>query len=93
MHSLNPSLVARRFVAVTSSTAAPVNTAAAGGAAAPVAAAGPHRYQLPKSLKEYKVLCSAARKPITLLALLKQLEGKGQCVVFASSLDTTHRCA
>ncbi len=52
---------------------------------------GPQRYQLPKSLQEYKILCSTARKPITVLALLKQLEGQS-CVVFASSLDMTHRC-
>lgn len=52
--------------------------------------AADHRYHLPRSLQEFKVLCSAARKPLTLLGLLQELRGQ-PTVVFASSLDTTHK--
>eukprot|EP00197_Chlamydomonas_leiostraca_P015958 CAMPEP_0202884200 /NCGR_PEP_ID=MMETSP1391-20130828/40555_1 /ASSEMBLY_ACC=CAM_ASM_000867 /TAXON_ID=1034604 /ORGANISM="Chlamydomonas leiostraca, Strain SAG 11-49" /LENGTH=378 /DNA_ID=CAMNT_0049567343 /DNA_START=12 /DNA_END=1145 /DNA_ORIENTATION=- len=49
-----------------------------------------HRYHLPRNLQEFKLPCSAARKPLVLLALLKELAGHAT-VVFASSLETTHK--
>jgi len=49
-----------------------------------------HRYHLPRSLQEFKVLCSGARKPLTLVALLQELRHE-PTIVFASSLETTHK--
>ena len=49
-----------------------------------------HRYHLPRSLQEYKLRCSGARKPLVLLALLRELKEQST-VVFASSLETTHK--
>ncbi|GAX75525.1 hypothetical protein CEUSTIGMA_g2968.t1 [Chlamydomonas eustigma] len=55
------------------------------------ASAADHRYHVPRSLQEFKVLCSdAGSKPQTLLALLKQLKGEST-VVFASSVEMTHK--
>jgi ATP-dependent RNA helicase DDX51/DBP6 len=51
---------------------------------------GGQRYQLPTSLQQYKILCSAERKPLMLLALLQELRGQST-VIFASSVETTHR--
>jgi superfamily II DNA/RNA helicase len=41
-------------------------------------------------LRQYRLLTSAERKPLALLALLEQLKGQ-PTLVFASSLETTHR--
>ena len=49
-----------------------------------------HRYHLPRSLQEFKLLCDASRKPLTLLCLLDELKDQST-VVFTSSLDTTHK--
>ncbi|KAG2450423.1 hypothetical protein HYH02_004925 [Chlamydomonas schloesseri] len=60
-----------------------------GGSAAAAAAA---RYSLPRSLSEYRLLCSAARKPLALLALLADASAAGESViVFTSSLEMTHK--
>ncbi|KXZ56228.1 hypothetical protein GPECTOR_1g199 [Gonium pectorale] len=63
-----------------------------GGSATGAAAAGggPTRYSLPRSLSEYRLLCSAARKPLALLALLSEAAGQS-IIVFTSSLDMTHK--
>lgn len=49
-----------------------------------------HRYHVPRSLQEFKVLCAGSQKPQALLALLEELQGQST-VVFTSSLDTTHK--
>lgn len=49
-----------------------------------------HRYHLPRSLQEFRVMCSGARKPLTLLALLHELREQST-IVFASSLEITHK--
>ncbi|KAG1663277.1 hypothetical protein FOA52_006318 [Chlamydomonas sp. UWO 241] len=49
-----------------------------------------HRYHLPRSLKEFKLVVAGAQKPAALLALLEQLSGT-PTMVFTSSLDTTHK--
>lgn len=55
-----------------------------------MAATGPQRYKLPEQLQERQVAVSGAQKPLALLALLEQLAG-GKTLVFASSLDMTHK--
>jgi superfamily II DNA/RNA helicase len=51
---------------------------------------GGQRYQLPATLQQHKLLCSAERKPLMLLAVLQELRGQST-VIFASSIETTHR--
>ncbi|XP_011096614.1 DEAD-box ATP-dependent RNA helicase 1 isoform X1 [Sesamum indicum] len=51
---------------------------------------GHRRYQLPEHLKSFKVLCKSKLKPLYLLALLETLQGE-KCIVFTSSVDSTHR--
>ncbi|KAL0352827.1 UNVERIFIED_CONTAM: DEAD-box ATP-dependent RNA helicase 1 [Sesamum angustifolium] len=51
---------------------------------------GHRRYQLPERLKSFKVLCKSKLKPLYLLALLETLQGE-KCIVFTSSVDSTHR--
>ncbi|KAL0442495.1 UNVERIFIED_CONTAM: DEAD-box ATP-dependent RNA helicase 1 [Sesamum latifolium] len=51
---------------------------------------GHRRYQLPEQLKSFKVLCKSKLKPLYLLALLETLQGE-KCIVFTSSVDSTHR--
>ncbi|KAK4440192.1 DEAD-box ATP-dependent RNA helicase 1 [Sesamum alatum] len=51
---------------------------------------GQRRYQLPEQLKSFKVLCKSKLKPLYLLALLESLQGE-KCIVFTSSVDSTHR--
>ncbi|GFR41488.1 hypothetical protein Agub_g2179 [Astrephomene gubernaculifera] len=61
-------------------------------ATAAAAAAAAARYSLPRSLSEFRLLCSAARKPLVLLALLSEAAAEAQsCIVFTSSLDMTHK--
>eukprot|EP00878_Enallax_costatus_P014990 GHUV01015694.1.p1 GENE.GHUV01015694.1~~GHUV01015694.1.p1 ORF type:complete len:376 (+),score=142.16 GHUV01015694.1:952-2079(+) len=49
-----------------------------------------HRYALPKGLQQYRVVVPAQHKPLALLGLLHSLAGSTS-IVFASSLETTHR--
>ena len=48
------------------------------------------RYPLPKALKEYKVVCAGADKPLVAAALLQQLAGQ-PTVVFTASVEATRR--
>jgi ATP-dependent RNA helicase DDX51/DBP6 len=59
------------------------------------------RYALPPALRQHRIVVPAQHKPLALVALLSQLTTAGgaaadgapcgRCLVFASSLDTTHR--
>ncbi|KAI3430318.1 hypothetical protein D9Q98_004914 [Chlorella vulgaris] len=49
-----------------------------------------HRYQLPRSLQELKLVVPAERKPAALAALLQELQGE-QTIIFTSSVESTHR--
>jgi ATP-dependent RNA helicase DDX51/DBP6 len=54
-------------------------------------------YSMPEQLQEYTVECTAEQKPLVLLALLlerlQEAKEKSIIVVFASSLESTHRLA
>lgn len=50
-----------------------------------------HRYVLPTGLQQYRLVVPAQHKPLALLGLLQSLAGSTS-LVFASSLETTHRC-
>ncbi|MEW5301961.1 MAG: hypothetical protein WDW36_004784 [Sanguina aurantia] len=54
------------------------------------ASAEDHRYHLPSTLQEWKVVVPAPRKPVALLSLLHDLAGQS-VVIFTASLDTTHK--
>jgi ATP-dependent RNA helicase DDX51/DBP6 len=49
------------------------------------------RYTLPAALGQYRLVVPAQHKPLALVGLLHRL-GQARSVVFASSLDMTHRC-
>ncbi|WIA32126.1 hypothetical protein OEZ86_002976 [Tetradesmus obliquus] len=49
-----------------------------------------HRYAVPKQLSQWRLVVPAQHKPLALLGLLHQLAGSST-IVFASSLETTHR--
>ncbi|CAN0921606.1 DEAD-box ATP-dependent RNA helicase 1 [Linum grandiflorum] len=51
---------------------------------------GNTRYQLPEKLESYNLVCESELKPLYLVALLQTL-GKGKCIVFTSSVESTHR--
>ncbi|KAL3502192.1 hypothetical protein ACH5RR_036641 [Cinchona calisaya] len=51
---------------------------------------GEKRYQLPEQLKSFKVICESKLKPLYLVALLQSLQGD-KCIVFTSSVESTHR--
>lgn len=51
---------------------------------------GQTRYQLPEKLDSYKLICESNLKPLYLVALLQNLGGE-KCIVFTSSLESTHR--
>ncbi|CAA2984515.1 DEAD-box ATP-dependent RNA helicase 1 [Olea europaea subsp. europaea] len=51
---------------------------------------GPRRYQLPEQLKSLEVICESKLKPVYLLALLESLQGE-KCIVFTSSVESTHK--
>ncbi|GMY37974.1 DEAD-box ATP-dependent RNA helicase 1 isoform X1 [Fagus crenata] len=51
---------------------------------------GPNRYQLPEKLESYKLICESKLKPLYLVALLQNLGGQ-KCIVFTSSVESTHR--
>ena len=50
-----------------------------------------HRYALPRALREYKVVCAGADKPLVAAALLAQLAPE-RTVVFTASVEATRRC-
>ncbi|KAF3450553.1 hypothetical protein FNV43_RR06640 [Rhamnella rubrinervis] len=51
---------------------------------------GKLRYQLPGKLESYKLICESKLKPLYLVALLQNL-GREKCIVFTSSVESTHR--
>ncbi|KAK1280643.1 DEAD-box ATP-dependent RNA helicase 1 [Acorus gramineus] len=51
---------------------------------------GETRYKLPEKLESYKLICESKLKPLYLVALLEGLQGE-KCIVFTSSVDSTHR--
>ncbi|KAK2987045.1 hypothetical protein RJ640_004771 [Escallonia rubra] len=51
---------------------------------------GQMRYRLPEQLESYKVICGSNLKPLYLVALLQTLQGE-KCIVFTSSVESTHR--
>ncbi|XP_030476265.2 DEAD-box ATP-dependent RNA helicase 1 [Syzygium oleosum] len=52
--------------------------------------AGQRRYRFPEKLESYKLICQSKLKPIYLVALLQNLGGE-KCIVFTSSVESTHR--
>lgn len=48
------------------------------------------RYALPRSLKEFKVVCAGADKPLVTIALLRQLVHE-PTLVFTASVESTRR--
>ncbi|CAI9097027.1 OLC1v1033319C1 [Oldenlandia corymbosa var. corymbosa] len=51
---------------------------------------GENRYQLPKQLESFKLICESKLKPVYLVALLQSLQGE-KCIIFTSSVESTHR--
>ncbi|KAJ0092146.1 hypothetical protein Patl1_26412 [Pistacia atlantica] len=51
---------------------------------------GQSRYKLPDKLESYKLICESKLKPLYLVGLLQGLEGE-KCIVFTSSVESTHR--
>lgn len=51
---------------------------------------GKQRYRLPEKLESYKVICESKLKPLYLVALLQNLLEE-KCIVFTSSVESTHR--
>lgn len=51
---------------------------------------GKNRYQLPELLRSFKVICEAKLKPLYVVALLQGLQDE-KCIVFTSSVESTHR--
>lgn len=51
---------------------------------------GQIRYQLPEHLESFKLICEPKLKPLYLVALLQSLQGE-KCIVFTSSVESTHR--
>ncbi|KAK7827707.1 dead-box atp-dependent rna helicase 1 [Quercus suber] len=51
---------------------------------------GQSRYKLPEQLESYKLICESKLKPLYLVALLQNLGGE-KCIVFTSSVESTHR--
>lgn len=51
---------------------------------------GKIRYQLPEHLASLKLICEPKMKPLYLVALLQSLQGE-KCIVFTSSVESTHR--
>ncbi|KAJ6387036.1 hypothetical protein OIU78_016877 [Salix suchowensis] len=51
---------------------------------------GQRRYQLPEKLESYKLICASKLKPLYLVAVLQHLGGE-KCIVFTSSVESTHR--
>ncbi|XP_038881724.1 DEAD-box ATP-dependent RNA helicase 1 [Benincasa hispida] len=51
---------------------------------------GKRRYKLPEKLESYMLICESKLKPLYLVALLQSLGGE-KCIVFTSSVESTHR--
>ncbi|CAL5430650.1 unnamed protein product [Camellia sinensis] len=51
---------------------------------------GQRRYQLPEQLESFKLICESKHKPLYLVALLQTLQEE-KCIVFTSSVESTHR--
>ncbi|KAI3700737.1 hypothetical protein L2E82_45375 [Cichorium intybus] len=51
---------------------------------------GKIRYKLPEHLESFKLICEPKLKPLYLVALLQSLQGE-KCIVFTSSVESTHR--
>ncbi|XP_052179742.1 DEAD-box ATP-dependent RNA helicase 1 isoform X2 [Diospyros lotus] len=51
---------------------------------------GQRRYRLPEQLESFKLICESKLKPLYLVALLQTLQGE-KCIVFTSSVESTHR--
>lgn len=51
---------------------------------------GMKRYRLPEKLQSFKLICNSKLKPLYLVALLGELQGE-KCIVFTSSVESTHR--
>ncbi|CAN1249210.1 DEAD-box ATP-dependent RNA helicase 1 [Linum perenne] len=51
---------------------------------------GKKRYQLPEKLESYTLVCESKLKPQYLVAVLQTL-GNEKCIVFTSSVESTHR--
>lgn len=51
---------------------------------------GKKRYRIPTKLESYKLICQSNLKPLSLIALLQELRGN-KCLVFTSSVDSSHR--
>ena len=48
------------------------------------------RHAVPKSLKEYKLVCTGADKPLHAVALLRQLAAE-PTIIFTASVEATRR--
>ncbi|XP_058189820.1 DEAD-box ATP-dependent RNA helicase 1-like, partial [Rhododendron vialii] len=51
---------------------------------------GQRRYRLPERLESFQLICESKLKPLYLVALLQTLQGE-KCIVFTSSVESTHR--
>lgn len=51
---------------------------------------GKRRYRLPQQLESFTLICETKLKPLYLVALLQSLQGE-KCIVFTSSVESTHR--
>ncbi|KAJ3692656.1 hypothetical protein LUZ60_011751 [Juncus effusus] len=51
---------------------------------------GTKRYRLPDKLTSFKLVCTSKLKPLYLVSLLEELKGE-KCIVFTSSVESTHR--
>ncbi|CAI0544812.1 unnamed protein product, partial [Linum tenue] len=51
---------------------------------------GKRRYQVPERLESYSLMCESKLKPLYLVAVLQSL-GSEKCIVFTSSVESTHR--
>ncbi|XAR72500.1 RNA helicase [Bertholletia excelsa] len=51
---------------------------------------GQRRYRLPEQLESFQLICESKLKPLYLVALLQSLQGE-KCIIFTSSVESTHR--
>ncbi|XP_062220583.1 DEAD-box ATP-dependent RNA helicase 1-like [Phragmites australis] len=51
---------------------------------------GKKRYRIPTKLESYKLICKSNLKPLSLIVLLQELQGN-KCLVFTSSVESSHR--
>ena len=49
-----------------------------------------YRHAVPKSLKEFKLVCTGAEKPLHAIALLRQLAAE-PTIIFTASIEATRR--